>query len=279
VQEKEPESAVKQPVSTGAEALSAAKVAPVPPLVGDFITIDHPVHLELVHVPAGDFLVGDSEGGRDVHPQHRLYVPEFYIGKYPITNAQYAVFVKATGYHRSDEWEKEEIPASEDGHPVVGISWHDATAFCRWLASATGLAFRLPTEAQWEKAASWDAHKQQKYRYPWGDEFDVEKCNTNESGIGNTTPVGKYSPVGDSVYGAADMAGNVSEWCSSLHRSYPYRAEDGREDLTASGERVLRGGSWYDGQNFAAASFRDHNPPDGRSNLFGVRVVVSGSPV
>jgi formylglycine-generating enzyme required for sulfatase activity len=115
-----------------------------------------------------------------------------------------------------------------------------------------------------------------KRKYPWGDVLDKNKCNTSESGIGGTTPVGKYSPAGESPCGAADMAGNVWEWCSSLYKPYPYRADDGREDLTITGDRVLRGGSWFNSHDFAAAPFRLISLPVIRNVNYGFRVVVVG---
>jgi len=149
------------------------------------------------------------------------------------------------------------------GHPVVGINWFEAMVYCQWLNEqlhVPGSTFqvqrdgrkevwnveleawniRLPTEAEWEKAARGADGR----RWPWGNEFDPQRCNSSEGGKGTTTPVGAYSPAGDSPYGVADMAGNVWEWCRSIYKPYPYQADDGREDLQAAGTRVLRGGSW-----------------------------------
>ncbi len=128
-------------------------------------------------------------------------------------------------------------------------------AFCRWLASASGRPFRLPSEAEWEKAASWDEKARQKRIWPWGDTFDNAKCNSRDGGKGGTTPVGAYSPAGDSAYGVVDMAGNVWEWTRSLWGKdwqtpsfvYPYDPADRqRENLDAPLDilRVLRGGSF-----------------------------------
>jgi formylglycine-generating enzyme required for sulfatase activity len=125
---------------------------------------------------------------------------------------------------------------------------------------------RLPTEAEWEKAASWDPLRGEKRKYPWGDEFDKSKCNTSESGIGTTTPVGQFSPAGDSPYGCVDMAGNVCEWTSSLKKKYPYLVDDGREDESETYERSLghlysrrveRGGSFREDATYARTAYRE----------------------
>ncbi|MCQ3980108.1 MAG: hypothetical protein DPW09_42365 [Anaerolineae bacterium] len=135
----------------------------------DRVTITNPFHLELVRVPAGEFLMGsdpakDKNVQQDEQPQHRVYVSEFFIGKYPITNEQYAVFVKATKHRTPNHWDKGKIPAGQENHPVVYISWGDAAAFCQWLSRASGQSFRLPTEAEWEKAARGTDGR----IYPWG---------------------------------------------------------------------------------------------------------------
>ncbi len=179
-----------------------------------------------------------------------------------------------------------DIPGKE-AHPVVNVSWYQSRNYARWAA------MRLLTEAEWEKAASWESVNSdqssgnsgqlsvlrklasmvseqaaggKKRVYPWGDEFDKNRCNTNESGIGTTTPVGQYSPQGDSPYGCADMAGNVWEWTSSLLASYPYRADDGREDQSSSDPRMQRGGAFgYEASNARCAD-RFDSSPDGWSN-------------
>jgi len=113
-----------------------------------------------------------------------------------------------------------------------------------------------------------------KRKYPWGNEFDQTKCNTYESGIGATTPVGEYSPQGDSPYGCADMAGNVWEWTSSFRQNYPYRPDDGREDMSSEDFRVLRGGSFHDNEGRARAAYRLTDAPYYRFDHFGLRVGV-----
>jgi formylglycine-generating enzyme required for sulfatase activity len=129
----------------------------------------------------------------------------------------------------------------------------DALEYCRWLHAQTGLAYRLPTEAEWEQAARGDDGR----IYPWGNEFDPWRCNTVESGKRRTTEAGEYSPAGDSPFGLADIAGNVWEWTSSKLQPYPYRPEDGREDPRGSGKFAVRGGAWYYSRKLARCSSRE----------------------
>jgi len=251
---------------------------------------------ETVLVPAGPFLMGsteDNELARDnEHPQHQVELDAFRIGRHPVTKAQYARFMEDEGYENQACWTEagwawregedvaqprywEDARWNQPDHPVVGVSWYEAVAYCRWLSEVVGQEFRLPTEAEWEKAARGEHGRE----WPWGNEFDPQKANTSESGLRHTTPVGQYSPDGDSPYGAADMAGNVWEWCSTLRRDYPYQPDDGREDIEAGGGRVLRGGSWYYNLDFARCAFRLRSFPVTRDGFIGFRVVASlGSP-
>ncbi len=253
---------------------------------------------EMLRIPAGWFLMGsadsDQQAWSDEKPQHRLYLPEYWIGRYPVTNAQFAAFVRSTGYRTSSEksssdftWQhpkgKNSDLSGRDNHPVRYLSWRDALEYCRWLTEATGVKYSLPSEAEWEKAArSADADGR---IYPWGNTWDAKRCNTSESGKGDTTPVGHYSPGGDSPYGCADMAGNVWEWTRSLwgkgwdepEFKYPYNPDDGREKLDAPDNfpRVLRGGSFYDDFRYARCSYRNWYAPLSWYGYFGFRVGVS----
>jgi formylglycine-generating enzyme required for sulfatase activity len=262
---------------------------------------------ELVHVPAGPFLMGTSdeeiqwllentdwaglfkraEGFKRAgwfdreQPAHDVDLPEYWIGRYPVTNAEYAAFVQAVGLSPPRHWEGGEYPAELSDHPVVNVSWHDAVAYCQWLSEVTGKPYHLPSEAEWEKAASWDEQAGKRLRYPWGDEFDPKKCNTGEGAAGETTPVGQYSPDGDSPYGAGDMAGNVWEWCQDwFAKDYYQRSPPENPSGSEQGEvRVLRGGSWDLNQFFARCAYRHRNYPDYRHSLIGFRVAASpGSP-
>ena len=155
--------------------------------------------------------------------------------------------------------------------PVVGMCWFEARAYCAWLSAQTGQTFRLPTEAEWEAAA----RGVQCRRYAFGDDFDAARCNTFETHIRRTTPIGVF-PGGETPEGLVDMTGNTWDWTSSLYTPYPYDAADGREDPSPPGaRRVVRGGSWYDDQVFARASYRDDYAPGDRNDDLGLRVVRS----
>ncbi|MBN1877349.1 MAG: SUMF1/EgtB/PvdO family nonheme iron enzyme [Anaerolineae bacterium] len=248
-----------------------------------------PFEPELVFIPAGEFLMGsdpqrDKQARGNEQSQHTVYLPDYYIAKTPVTNAQYLAFVQATGHTAPSHWKNGQIPDGKDNHPVVDVTWYDAVAYCEWLAKETSKLYRLPTEAQWEKAARGTDGR----IYPWGDRFDKDRCNTRDSGIGGTTPVGKYSPDGDSSYGCVDMAGNVWEWTSSLWGKdlynpdfkYPYQADDGRENMTAEGNvrRVLRGGAFHFSGFAARCAYRLSLRPVHHLNHFGFRVVMGASP-
>jgi formylglycine-generating enzyme required for sulfatase activity len=256
---------------------------PPPPVIEepeqpDVLTITAPIHLELVRVPAGEFLMGsDPEKDEDAmdreQPQHTIDLPEFAIGKYPVTNAQYAAFVQATDHMTPKHWEDGEIPSGKEDHPVVNVSWEDAMDFCQWLSQETGKGFVLPSEAEWEKAARGTDGR----IYPWGDEDPTaDLCNVGKT-FGDTTPVGNYSPKGDSPYGCADMAGNVWEWTRSLYGDYPYDPGDGREDLDAGGDvrRVVRGGAFNSTVNGVRCAYRYRSSPYPCHFSYGFRVVVS----
>jgi formylglycine-generating enzyme required for sulfatase activity len=211
-----------------------------------------PVDMEgyWVTIPAGEFQMGSENGEDKEKPVHTVYVDEFQIGKYEVTNRQYYQCVKA-GVCVGNAYDD-----SKAYHPVVSVNWHDAVNYCEWAGG------RLPTEAEWEKAARGPSAGSGDGRsYPWGENIDCTYANyAREKGdycVGDTTPVGSYES-GKSPYGVYDMAGNVWEWTSSLYAGYPYNPNDGREDMYLSGTRMLRGGSWDNIEFFARSAYRNY---------------------
>jgi len=255
----------------------------------------------MVLVPAGRILMGspddDPDAEKNENPQHEVYLPDFYIDRTPVTNAQYRRFVEAGGYAQAGYW-AEAIDAGRwkdgayiysnkpythprfwddsrfngDAQPVVGVSWYEALAYARWAGK------RLPGEAEWEKAAGWEPDADHKRRYPWGDEWREDWANTKEAGHKVTTSVETY-PEGGSPCGALDMAGNVFEWCRSAYQPYPYNPDDGREELGGGDDvmRVLRGGSWYNDRTWARCARRYGGDPRGRNYYVGFRCCCATS--
>lgn len=227
---------------------------------------------EWITIPAGEFWIGSDKGLEAEKPSHKLYLPEFQISHVPITNAQYAIFVKATDYKFPRHWVDGRISKGLESHPVVNVDWNDAIAYCKWLVEKLGKSVTLPSEAEWEKTACGDRDQRE---YPWGDDFDASKCNSLELGLMSTTPVGIFLD-GASPYGVLDMSGNVWEWTRSEYREYPYRVDDGREKLNNQKEaRVLRGGSFGDVSLGVRCAYRDGFDPSFRDYNVGFRVVVS----
>jgi formylglycine-generating enzyme required for sulfatase activity len=206
--------------------------------------------------------------------RHRLHLPAYRFGKYPVTNAEYGRFVEAGGYRERRWWTEAGWAQRERGgwteprwwddsqfnkpnQPVVGVSWYECVAYCRWLSAESGEVYRLATEAEWEKGARGGDGR----RYPWGDEFEAKRLNADEGEqvVNATTPVGIY-PSGVSPFGAFDCAGNVEEWCATRwEKPYPYDAgEDEWSEAYLRGDdvRVLRGGSWGSLQGNARCAYR-----------------------
>jgi formylglycine-generating enzyme required for sulfatase activity len=151
-------------------------------------------------------------------------------------------------------------------HPVVNVSWQQASFFCEQNGK------RLPSEAEWEKAAGWNAANHTKAKWPWGDQFDAGRLNSAESERGDTVAVATFH---DDLNGTFDMAGNVAEWTLSLFKPYPYDPADGREDPKAAGDRVVRGGSWAQPQEQATTYARQAAAPGAASNTIGFRCAAT----
>jgi serine/threonine-protein kinase len=198
----------------------------------------------MLTIPAGDFWMGDE--------RQRVHVDAFQISKYAVTNAQYKRFVEATGHPAPAHWQGRGIPAGKALHPVVFVSWFDAQAYARWAER------RLPSEAEWEKAARGIDGRE----YPWGD-WAEGRCNTREAKIGDTTPVGQYCPRGDSPYGCVGMAGNVWEWTTPRSLSV---------------NPVVRGGSWNYLRGVARCTYRIRHNPSAVNAELGFRLACSDAP-
>jgi hypothetical protein len=222
-------------------------------------------------VPAGEFSMGSNVRTSE-QPIHLVYLDAFEIAKYPVTNSQYACFVAATHRAPPEHWGGATPPDGLRTHPVVHVSWKDAAAFCAWLGEQEKTTIRLPTEAEWEKAArGTDGRK-----YPWKGLFDKTLCNMAETGIGGTSPVGIF-PAGESPYEVAEMAGNVWEWVNDRYDRRYYSVSPARnpQGPVMGGSRVLRGGSWNFSGNDVRSASRDFIIPDYWGNSNGFRCVRS----
>lgn len=278
--------------------------------------------MAFARVPAGEFLMGSTAAqahaaqercngqalgceGEDhaaETPQHSVALGEYWIGLTEVTNAQFRRFVQRGGYADPTWWTAagwqwrmvngitepgcwDDKALNQPAQPVVCVSWYEAAAYTRWLSDAAGVAFRLPTEAEWEKAARGTDGR----AYPWGEDgagslhtnFCDALCAHGRSdrsvndGFAIPSPVGSY-PFGASTYGALDMAGNVFEWTASEYYRYPYDPADGRESTDGVAARALRGGSFYYTVDHARCAHRIGIYPDTRNDLVGFRLASGG---
>ncbi len=230
----------------------------------------------MVRIPAGPFWMGsdDPRTNPENRPKHRVVLPAFWIDKYPVTNAQYARFIAATGRKPPIFWVDGRIPRGFLKHPVTMVTWYDARDYCAWKGK------RLPTEAEWEKAArGTDARI-----WPWGNRMDPKRLNTYNR-IGRTTPVDMF-PEGQSPYGVMDMAGNVQEWTASVFAPYPGTDADAslfeprildpnytpRAGEAAEGKYyVVRGGSWRSDPFSTTTYHRNYLLPNYANDFTGFR--------
>lgn len=214
---------------------------------------------EMVFISGETGTMGSDVDAENTKPAHSVTIASFYIDRWPVTNAEYKVFVDATGHPVPNyevtwcnttgyNWDEaaRTFPEGKADHPVVLVTWEDALAYAAWAKK------RLLTEAEWEFAARGISAR----RFPWGNEFQLNHCNSAEANWHGTCPVGTFSPYGDTPEGVVDMVGNIWEWTNSLYRPYPYHADDGREDQTSGHWRVLRGASWVNDATVATAISR-----------------------
>ena len=257
---------------------------------------------ELASIPAGDFLMGSEDGDPDERPVHRVHLDAFSIGVHPVTNGEYARFVRETDHRapgiyelplvvtagkeereetfrqtaRPYAWVDGEPPRDRLDHPVTLVRWDDAQAYCAWLSATTKRRVRLPTEAEWEKAARGGLRGQ---RYPWGDRFDQTKVNFLADPLDRarhgTTPCRRF-PANE--YGLFDVVGNVWEWVHDWYASDAYAATP-RTNPTGPADgrlRVVRGGAWLVADvRMLRCSHRHKVPPDTYSYAIGFRIAAS----
>ena len=245
--------------------------------------------------------MGTADAAPDERPVHHVYVSEFSIGRFPVTNEEYARFVRATGQRPPSVralplianghdalfkqlsapyvWSNSKPPAGSASHPVVLVRVDDAIAYCRWLSEALDREVRLPTEAEWEKAARGGIEGR---RYPWGDDIDVTRCNflddPSAKSRRGTRPTGTYAPNG---FGLCDVIGNVWEWVLDWYGSEYYGSGELQDPRGPSygSMRIVRGGSWVnDDVSMLRCGYRHKVPPDTYAYSIGFRIVCPFQP-
>jgi formylglycine-generating enzyme required for sulfatase activity len=232
----------------------------------------------MVRIPAGAFIRGsdreDTEGRAkefgtmkpwylDEHPAHRMELPTYFIDKTEVTAGAYRLYLTATGAAVPKGWQGGADDPDAELRPVTGVNWYQADQYCRWLGK------RLPSEAEWEKAARGTDGRE----YPWGDEFDPMRANTGATRLGAVMPVGHF-PEGASPYGVLDMVGNVWEWTGSWYLKYP--GSEFHSDDFGEKYKVIRGGGWggvghYTLSHFYRAAYRFYIDPAIAFNDAGFR--------
>lgn len=245
---------------------------------------------QMIKIPQGPFVIGiDINQANDLNrygaskewllreqPQHLVTLSEYFIGKYPVTNHEYQFFIKDIGYKSPDDWDGSQYQLEKRNYPVRNIAWEDAVAFCEWLSEKSSKDYHLPSEAQWEKAARGTDSR----IYPWGNKFDPKFANTADIDLNDTTPVGYYSPDGDSYYGCSDMIGNVWEWCLDVFDETAYRKQLSAVLIDpvwqfGGNRRVLRGGSFGYLSSGARCTIRTGLNSKDMANDTGFRVALS----
>jgi formylglycine-generating enzyme required for sulfatase activity len=244
----------------------------------------------MVRVPAGEFTMGISDAqiqllvdkhGASVNgfefekPEHKVTLGEFWIDRDPVTNAEYKKFLDANPARPVPDIELAQLkgwswdpagrsfPPGRENFPAVLVTWQDASEYCKWAG------MRLPTEAEWEKAARGTDGRM----YPWGTEWSGSKTAYGERGTTDSAPIGSF-PAGASPYGANDMVGNVWQWTGTLYKEYPYRADDGREEQATAGDRATRGGMFAFGAAVSRANVRNRLDPTNKAISVGFRCAM-----
>jgi sulfatase modifying factor 1 len=257
------------------------------------------VYPQVARIPAGEFTMGADDGEEDERPAHRVFLDEFCIGVYPVTNDQYAAFVREAKHRlpavrqlprivTTDQeqvfrelaapyvWRAGDPPRDRGTHPVTLITADDAAAYCQWLAHKTGLLVRLPTEAEWERAARGGADGM---NYPWGNDLEAQRANylldPSSKQLRGTQPVGSFAP---NNYNLFDVIGNVWEWVSDWYQpdAYSDRLRHNPAGPPTGMLRVLRGGAWVvSDPKMLRIAYRHKVPPDTYAYSIGFRIAYS----
>lgn len=233
---------------------------------------------DMVLIPAGEFKMGSRSGAGDEQPVHTVYVDAFYIDKHEVTNAEYHKFMEDTGFKAPKEWGNPAL--SRSNHPVVSVTWHEASSYCQWAGK------RLPTEAEWEKAAKSADDRM----YPWGNDppdasgrfrANYDPGNLIEDGHKFTSPAGSFSN-GATDFGIVDMSGNIQEWCADWYAPNYYTKSQGaknpRGPASGTGKRVLRGGGFKDRLDRIRTTSRFGQEPDAKMPDNGFRCARNAGP-
>jgi formylglycine-generating enzyme required for sulfatase activity len=213
---------------------------------------------EMVLIPAGDFIMGSEEFEPEM-PVRKIYLPDYYIDRYPVTNAEYKIFIDETRSSAPRFWATREVPAGFEDHPVHRITWYEAVEYAQWAGK------RLPTEAEWEKAARGTDGR----RWPWGNKFNEKNSLVWDRGDYMMTASVYDHPGGASPYGVYEMGGNVEEWTADWYDAYP--GSDYQCGAYGKTFKALRGGSSFFTQNHARCAYRCFTRPEdaGIDNIAG----------
>jgi sulfatase modifying factor 1 len=225
---------------------------------------------DVVVIPEGFFWMGSESGCENEMPRHRVWVDRFGLGKFPVTNGEYRIFVEETRMPPPPFWS--EVMFADPEQPVVGVNWHEATAYCKWLSQRVGKTFRLPSEAEWERASRGELVDA---LYPWGDEPPWKRPFPGyEVKTGGPQKVGANA---SNDFGLYDMSEGVHEWCSDYYDASYYRYSPERNPLgPCSGKRrVSRGGSWRHQVKFSRCAARSSLPPSFKYADYGFRLALT----
>ena len=223
----------------------------------------------MVSIPAAWFSMGSDSGQDNERPVHRVWVDEFLLAAYQVTNAEYAHFVKATGNVSPPLWNDPNF--SHPQQPMVAVSWFEATQYCAWLSAHFGKTFRLPTEAEWERAARGGIEAK---IYPWGDDPPQSLPNYDKRWLTGPEPVGRYAP---NAFGLYDIGDNLHEWCSDWYQADYYATSPERNPPgpETGSRRSSRGGSWRHHVKVSRCAARSSIPPQFQYADYGFRVAAN----